>query len=142
MAQTVFVEAINQALIEEMERDESVFIMGEDIRRAVYGATAELFDKFGEKRVLDTPLSEFTPKQLDIVLYGGKAGDAELLVVGGVEHMSNAAYLLPQYRWGGRLGHGQVSDDQIEGLTVAQFQALLTIFGFEDFIAFVFQDLF
>ena len=58
MAQTVFVEAINQALIEEMERDESVFIMGEDIRRAVYGATAELLDKFGEKRVLDTPLSE------------------------------------------------------------------------------------
>lgn len=58
MAQTVFVEAINQALIEEMERDESVYILGEDIRRAVYGATAELFDKFGEKRVLDTPLSE------------------------------------------------------------------------------------
>ncbi len=58
MAQTVFVEAINQALIEEMERDESVFIMGEDIRRAVYGATAELLDRFGEKRVLDTPLSE------------------------------------------------------------------------------------
>lgn len=58
MAQTVFVEAINQALIEEMERDETVFIMGEDIRRAVYGATAELLDRFGEKRVLDTPLSE------------------------------------------------------------------------------------
>lgn len=58
MAQTVFVEAINQALIEEMERDESVFIMGEDIRRAVYGATAELLERFGEKRVLDTPLSE------------------------------------------------------------------------------------
>ena len=58
MAQTVFVEAINQALIEEMERDESVYIMGEDIRRAVYGATAELLNRFGEKRVLDTPLSE------------------------------------------------------------------------------------
>lgn len=58
MAQTVFVEAINQALIEEMERDESVYIMGEDIRRAVYGATAELLERFGEKRVLDTPLSE------------------------------------------------------------------------------------
>lgn len=58
MAQTVFVEAINQALIEEMRRDETVFILGEDIRRAVYGATADLFTEFGEKRVLDTPLSE------------------------------------------------------------------------------------
>jgi pyruvate/2-oxoglutarate/acetoin dehydrogenase E1 component len=58
MAQTVFVEAINQALVEEMRRDESVYIMGEDIRRAVYGATANLLTEFGEKRVLDTPLSE------------------------------------------------------------------------------------
>ena len=58
MAQTVYIEAINQALIEEMRRDESVYIMGEDIRRAVYGATAHLLDQFGEKRVLDTPLSE------------------------------------------------------------------------------------
>jgi acetoin:2,6-dichlorophenolindophenol oxidoreductase subunit beta len=58
MAQTVFLEAINQAIIEEMRRDESVYIMGEDIRRAVYGATADLLDEFGEKRVLDTPLSE------------------------------------------------------------------------------------
>lgn len=58
MAQTVFIEAINQAIAEEMRRDESVFIMGEDIRLAVYGATANLLGEFGEKRVLDTPLSE------------------------------------------------------------------------------------
>ena len=58
MAQTAFIEAINQAIIEEMKRDESVFIMGEDIRRSVYGATANLLSEFGEKRVLDTPLSE------------------------------------------------------------------------------------
>ena len=54
----IYIEAINQAIIEEMARDESVFIMGEDIRRSVYGATAGLFDQFGERRVLDTPLSE------------------------------------------------------------------------------------
>jgi pyruvate/2-oxoglutarate/acetoin dehydrogenase E1 component len=58
MAQMVFIEAINQAIAEEMRRDESVYIMGEDIRRAVYGATADLLGEFGEKRVLDTPLSE------------------------------------------------------------------------------------
>ena len=58
MAQTVFIEAINQAISEEMARDENVFIMGEDIRRAVYGATQDLLNDYGEKRVLDTPLSE------------------------------------------------------------------------------------
>ena len=58
MAQIVFVEAINQAIGEEMKRDENVFIMGEDIRRAVYGATEDLHAEFGDKRVLDTPLSE------------------------------------------------------------------------------------
>ncbi|HIF11484.1 MAG TPA: alpha-ketoacid dehydrogenase subunit beta [Dehalococcoidia bacterium] len=58
MPETVFVNAINQALHEEMERDESVFIMGEDIKRSIYGATMGLLEEFGEKRVLDTPLSE------------------------------------------------------------------------------------
>jgi len=56
--ETVFVNAINEALQEEMERDESVFIMGEDIKRSIYGATMGLLEEFGEKRVLDTPLSE------------------------------------------------------------------------------------
>ena len=41
-----------------MRRDESVFIMGEDIRRSVYGATANLHNEFGDARVIDTPLSE------------------------------------------------------------------------------------
>ena len=58
MPETVFVNAINEALQEEMERDESVFIMGEDIKRSIYGATMGLLEEFGEKRVLDTPLSE------------------------------------------------------------------------------------
>ena len=58
MAVITFLQAINQAIIEEMRRDESVIMMGEDIRRAIYGATAGLLDEFGEKRVLDTPLSE------------------------------------------------------------------------------------
>ncbi len=42
-----------------------------------------------------------------------KAGDAELLVAGGVEHMSGAAYLLTQARWGYRLGHGQLMDQLV-----------------------------
>ncbi len=52
------VEALNEAIREEMRRDETVFIMGEDIRGGVYGASGGLFTEFGENRVLDTPLSE------------------------------------------------------------------------------------
>ena len=57
MAEITFTEAINQALKEEMHRDESVFLMGESVRGNIYGATAGLSKEFGE-RVIDTPLSE------------------------------------------------------------------------------------
>ena len=58
MTQTVFIEAINHATKEEMRNDSNVFIMGEDITLSVYGATQDLLSEFGDKRVLDTPLSE------------------------------------------------------------------------------------
>jgi acetyl-CoA C-acetyltransferase len=49
-----------------------------------------------------------------------KAGDAEVVVAGGMESMSGAPYLLPGARWGERLGHGQAQDHMIhEGLTDA-----------------------
>jgi len=54
-----------------------------------------------------------------------KAGDADILAAGGVEHMSNAAYLLPTGRWGARLGHAQLMDqlvlfDPISGNTMGE----------------------
>lgn len=54
-----------------------------------------------------------------------KAGDADLLVAGGVESMSTAAYLLTKARWGYRLGHGQLMDqlvlfDPISGNTMGE----------------------
>jgi pyruvate dehydrogenase E1 component beta subunit len=53
-------EALNQALREEMERDEKVFIMGEDVGvfQGAFKVTEGLLDEFGEKRVRDTPISE------------------------------------------------------------------------------------
>jgi pyruvate/2-oxoglutarate/acetoin dehydrogenase E1 component len=51
-------EAINQAYVEEMERDESVFMLGLSIRAPTFPTTGGLTEKFGEKRVIDTPLSE------------------------------------------------------------------------------------
>lgn len=55
-----YIDAINLAMKEEMERDDNVFILGEDVGRkgGVFKATAGLYDQFGEYRVLDTPLAE------------------------------------------------------------------------------------
>ena len=53
-----FIQAINEALAEEMERDPSVFIMGEDVRLGAFGATRGLIDRFGAQRVRNTPISE------------------------------------------------------------------------------------
>jgi pyruvate dehydrogenase E1 component beta subunit len=55
-------EALNQALREEMEADESVFVMGEDVGvfQGAFKVTQGLLDEFGEKRIRDTPISENT----------------------------------------------------------------------------------
>jgi pyruvate dehydrogenase E1 component beta subunit len=55
-------EALNAALREEMQRDESVFIIGEDVGvfQGAFKVTEGLLDEFGEKRVRDTPISENT----------------------------------------------------------------------------------
>ncbi|EAD0234137.1 alpha-ketoacid dehydrogenase subunit beta [Listeria monocytogenes] len=55
-----YIDAITMALKEEMERDDKVFILGEDVGKkgGVFKATAGLYDEFGEDRVLDTPLAE------------------------------------------------------------------------------------
>jgi len=53
-----YLHAINEALREEMERDERVIIIGEDVRAGVFGYTWGLRDKFGDERVIDTPISE------------------------------------------------------------------------------------
>ena len=60
MAEVTFLEALRQGLWEEMERDPNVLLIGEDI--GVYGGafkvTAGFLDRFGERRVVDTPISE------------------------------------------------------------------------------------
>ncbi|OGD15204.1 MAG: 2-oxoisovalerate dehydrogenase [Candidatus Aminicenantes bacterium RBG_16_63_14] len=54
------VQAINQALAQEMERDDRIIVLGEDVGRngGVFRATEGLFDRFGPDRVMDTPLAE------------------------------------------------------------------------------------
>ena len=62
MRQISFAQALVEAMREEMLRDERVFIMGEDVGLygGAYGATRGLFEEFGERRVIDTPISEAT----------------------------------------------------------------------------------
>ena len=62
MATLRYREALNQALREELTRDESVFLMGEDIGvfNGAYKVTAGLLEEFGDQRVRDTPISENT----------------------------------------------------------------------------------
>jgi pyruvate/2-oxoglutarate/acetoin dehydrogenase E1 component len=60
MSELTFREGVTRALAEELERDERVLVLGEDVGAAggVFQATAGLFDRFGPRRVRDTPISE------------------------------------------------------------------------------------
>lgn len=60
MPEITYREALNQALSEEMERDDSVFLMGEEVAEydGAYKVSKGLLDKFDELRVVDTPISE------------------------------------------------------------------------------------
>lgn len=62
MAEMSFAEAIRSALREEMHRDESVFLIGEDIGRygGAFGVTFGMVDEFGPERIRETPISEAT----------------------------------------------------------------------------------
>ena len=60
MSQLTYRQALNQALREEMQRDDSVFVIGEDVAQyeGAYRVTEKLHAEFGERRVRDTPISE------------------------------------------------------------------------------------
>ncbi|MGW8264723.1 MAG: pyruvate dehydrogenase complex E1 component subunit beta [Longimicrobiales bacterium] len=60
MAEITYREALNQALAEEMERDDSVFLMGEEVAEydGAYKVSKGLLDRFGDLRVVDSPISE------------------------------------------------------------------------------------
>ena len=60
MAEIQYREALRQAMVEEMERDETVFLMGEEVGdyNGAYKVSEGMLAKFGPKRVIDTPISE------------------------------------------------------------------------------------
>jgi pyruvate dehydrogenase E1 component beta subunit len=101
-------EAISQALMEEMERDERVFIMGEEVGvwGGTYAVTKGFHDKFGSERVKDTPIAE-------AVIVGAAIGAAltglrpvaELMTINfafaAMDHIVNQAAKL-HYMFGGQ----------------------------------------
>jgi pyruvate dehydrogenase E1 component beta subunit len=60
MPEITYREALNQALAEEMERDETVFLMGEEVAEydGAYKVSKGLLERFGDRRVVDSPISE------------------------------------------------------------------------------------
>ncbi|NOZ20911.1 MAG: alpha-ketoacid dehydrogenase subunit beta [Planctomycetes bacterium] len=85
--EVTYLEAIRQALAEEMARDKSVFIIGEDVGAygGAFGVTKGLFEEFGEQRVIDTPISE--------ALIAGAATGAAMLGMRPVAEMQFADFI-------------------------------------------------
>lgn len=74
MARMNMVQALNMALFQEMEKDDRVIVLGEDVGRdgGVFRVTDGLIEKFGEERVIDTPLAEsgIAGFSIGMALYG------------------------------------------------------------------------
>jgi 2-oxoisovalerate dehydrogenase E1 component beta subunit len=91
MAELNILEAIRRAMDEELAADERVMVMGEDVGRkgGVFGATEGLWAKYGDKRVLDTPLSEG--------LIAGAAMGAALYGLRPIAEMQFADFVYPGF---------------------------------------------
>jgi len=97
MAEITYLDAIREALVEEMERDAQVFCLGEDI--GAYGGafkvTEGLATRFGEERVIDTPISE-------VAIVGAAAGAAHIgmrpvVEMQFIDFIANAYDMLTNY---------------------------------------------
>ena len=107
MALLTYLEAIRQGIWEEMERDERVFILGEDI--GLYGGafkvTAGMIERFGASRVIDTPIAESAIVGAAIgAAYMGMRPIAEMQFIDFIacafDQITNFA-AKSRYRWGG-----------------------------------------
>ena len=103
-----YLEAIREALAEEMRRDPKVFVLGEDVGEygGAFGVTQGLFQEFGEMRVVDTPISESAIIGISIgASLRGYRPVAEMqfadFISCGFDQIVNQAATL-RYRYGGR----------------------------------------
>jgi 2-oxoisovalerate dehydrogenase E1 component beta subunit len=103
-----YLEAIREALVEEMRRDPKVFVLGEDVGAygGAFGVTQGLYEEFGEMRVIDTPISESAIVGTAIgAAMRGYRPVAEMqfadFISCGFDQIVNQAATL-RYRYGGR----------------------------------------
>jgi len=103
-----YLEAIRDALVEEMRRDPKVFVLGEDVGEygGAFGVTQGLFQEFGDSRVIDTPISESAIVGISIgASLRGYRPVAEMqfadFISCGFDQIVNQAATL-RYRYGGR----------------------------------------
>jgi 2-oxoisovalerate dehydrogenase E1 component beta subunit len=103
-----YLDAIREALAEEMRRDPKVFVLGEDVGEygGAFGATQGLFQEFGEGRVIDTPISESAIIGISVgASQRGYRPVAEMqfadFISCGFDQIVNQAATL-RYRYGGR----------------------------------------
>src|SRR3954469_3230407 len=103
-----YLEAIREALLEEMRRDAKVFVLGEDVGAygGAFGVTQGLYEEFGDMRVVDTPISEAAVIGLSIgAALRGYRPVAEMQFADftscEVDQIANQAASL-RYRYGGR----------------------------------------
>jgi 2-oxoisovalerate dehydrogenase E1 component beta subunit len=91
MAEQNILEAIRSAMDEELERDPNVMVLGEDVGKkgGVFGATEGLFAKYGERRVLDTPLTEG--------MIAGAAAGAAIYGLRPIAEMQFADFVYPAF---------------------------------------------
>ncbi len=103
-------EALRDAMVEEMRRDEAVFVMGEEVAeyQGAYKVTQGLLDEFGDKRVVDTPITEHGFAGLGVgAAFGGLKPVVEFMTFNfamqAIDHIINSA-AKTLYMSGGQMG--------------------------------------
>jgi len=143
MRKTTYIQAVNEAIKEEMRRDESVFLIGEDVGHygGLFRVTRNLLDEFGEQRVIDTPISEqgFTGMTIGAALVGMKpimelmymdfflvAADQLLNQAAKMHYMTGGLLKVPMVirgQHGGGKGYGSQHSQSVES-AVAHFPGI------------------
>lgn len=110
MRMTSYCDAINEAILQEMERDPAVFIFGIGVpdHKKIFGTTAHLLEKFGPKRCFDTPIAEdsMTGLALGAAINGLRPIHVHIRVDFLLLAMNQIANLISSFRYGsgGRMG--------------------------------------
>ncbi len=110
MVETVVRDALRDAMAEEMRLDDSIFVMGEEVAeyQGAYKVTRELLQEFGERRVIDTPITEYGFAGIGVgAAFAGLKPIVEFMTwnfaMQAIDHIINSA-AKTRYMSGGQMG--------------------------------------